>query len=104
MHLSMDNFIFHIPNAQPDLIVQMETVVLAANNFRPPQFSPIPCLYGFLLDSLPIIDNIAEYQKYTQKSLDRLQISFMIDDIVLTECPSQIALACVLGSDQVFES
>ena len=98
----MDNFISKIANAQADLIIQMEVVVLAASDFRPPQFSPIPCLYGFVLDILPLLDNISisEYPNVSQKALDRLQISFMIDEIVLTESPSHVALACVLESDQ----
>ena len=90
MHLTMDNFISKIANAQADLIIQMEVVVLAASDFRPPQFSPIPCLYGFVLDILPLLDNISisEYPNVSQNALDRLQISFMIDEIVLTASPS----------------
>ena len=86
----MDNFISKIANAQADLIIQMEVVVLAASDFRPPQFSPIPCLYGFVLDILPLLDNISisEYPNVSQNALDRLQISFMIDEIVLTASPS----------------
>lgn len=99
----MDKFTSKIPNTNPELIVQMEVVVLESNNFRPPQFSPVTCVYGFLLDSLPINGKIAEYQELLQNSLDRLQIAFMIDDVILTESPSHIALACVMDSDEAFE-
>ena len=101
----MDTFISKIPNTQPEIIVQMEVTVLAACNFRPPQFSVVPCLYGFILDIIPIIGKISNYQEITQKALDRLQISFMIEDIILLESPSHIALACILDSDSddVFE-
>ena len=100
----MDKFISKIPNANPELIIQMEIVVLYASDFRPPQFSPISCVYGFLLDSLPIIEKIPEYQDISQAALDRLQVAFMVDDIILIESPSHIALACVLNSDKDFEA
>ena len=100
----MDNFTSRIPNTHPELIIQLEIVVLAANDFRVPQFSPIPCLYGFILDSLTILDRISEYQEFSQKALDRLQIAFMIDELLLTKSPSHIALACVLDFDQSCEA
>lgn len=100
----MDNFISKIPNTNPDLIVQMEIITLYANDFRPPQFSPIPCVYGFLLDALPIIEKIAEYQDILQAALDRLQVAFMMDEIMLVESPAHIAIACVINSDKDFEA
>lgn len=103
MHLTMDNFISKIPNTQSDLIIQLEVVVLAANDFRIPHFSPIPCLYGFIFDSLSILDKLSEYQEFSQIALDRLQIACMIDEIMLIETPSHVALACVLNSDQSSE-
>lgn len=104
MHLTMDQFISKIPNSQTDLIVKFEIVVLEASDFRPPIFSPITCLYGFILDALPILNNISEYQEFSQKALERLQVSFLIDAIILTETPSHIALACVLGTNETCEA
>ena len=104
MHLTMDNFVSKIPNTQPDLIIQLEVVVLAANNFQVPQFSPIPCLYGFVFDSLSILGKIIKYQEFSQKALDRLQIALLIDDIMLIESPSHIALACALDFDKSCEA
>lgn len=103
MHLTMDYFTSKIPNTQPDLIIQMEVVVLAANDFRPPQFSPIPSLYGFILDVLPVVNKTSELQELSQNALDKLQVCFMIDEIMLIESPSHIALACVLDSDKDWE-
>jgi hypothetical protein len=103
MHISMDNFVSKITNTQSDLIIQLEVVILAANNFKLPQFSPIPCLYGFVFDSLSILNRISEYQEFSQKALDRLQIAVMFDDVMLIESPSHIALACVLDFDKSFE-
>lgn len=82
----------------------MEVIVLESNDFRLPQFSLVTCVYGFLLDSLPIIGKISEYQDILQTSLDRLQVAFMLEDIVLIESPSHVALACVLNSNKTFES
>ena len=100
----MDDFVSKIPNTNPELIVQMEVVVLESNDFRPPQFSPVTCLYGFLLDSMPIIAKISDYHDISQVALDRLQVAFMIDEIILVESPSHVALACVINSDKLFES
>ena len=99
----MDNFISKIPNTNSELIIRMEVIVLESNDFRPPQFSPLICIYGFLLDSLPVIEKISEYQDVLQPALDRLQVSIIIEDIVLIESPSHVALACVLDSDEAFE-
>lgn len=104
LHLTMDIFISKIPNTNPELIIQMEVIVLESNDFRPPQFSLVTCVYGFLLDSLPIIEKISEYQDILQTALDRLQVAFMIDEIVLIESPSHVALACVLDSNKAFEA
>lgn len=104
LHLTMDIFVSKISNTNPESIIQMEVIVLESNDFRPPQFSLVTCVYGFLLDSLPIIEKISEYQDILQSALDRLQIAFMIEEIVLLESPSYIALACVLDSNKVFEA
>lgn len=100
----MDNFGSKIPNAQPELIVQLEVFVLAASNFNPPQFSPIPCLYGFVFESACVLNRMSDYQELAQQSLDRLQIALLIDEIVLIETPAHIALACVLEFDSTFEA
>ena len=39
-----------------------------------------------------------------QKALDYLQTSFLIDEIILIETPSHIALACVLSSNETCET
>lgn len=100
----MDSFVSKIPNTQPELIIQLEVIVLAASDFQFPQFSPITCLYGFVFDSLSILDKISDYQEFSQKALDRLQIALLVDDIMLIESPSHIALACVLDFDKSSEA
>lgn len=104
----MDQFVSKIPNSQTELIVQLEVVILEASDFRPPIFSPVTCLYGFILDVLPILNSISDsdfdYQEFSQKALERLQISFLIDEIILIESPSHIALACVLSSNETCET
>lgn len=100
----MDAFISKIPNSQPELVIQLEIVVLAANEFKPPQFSPIPCLYGFIFESMCSLKEIPEIQEQVQKYLDRLQVAFLIDELVLIETPAHIALACVLELVGSFEA
>lgn len=100
----MDCFTSKIPNTQPELIVQLEIVVLAANDFKPPQFSPIPCLYGYIFESMCVLNRMSEYQEQVQKAFDRLQVAFLIDELVLIETPAHIALACVLEFDDTFEA
>lgn len=100
----MDSFVSKIPNTQPELIIQLEVIVLAASDFRFPHFSPIPCLYGFVFDSLSILDKMVDYQEFSQKALDRFQIALLIDGIMLIESPSHIALACVLDFDKSSET
>jgi hypothetical protein len=89
----MDSFVEKIPNTNSSLIVRLEIVVIEASGFFPPEYSPVPCLYGFLLYLFPSDD---EYQTICDIAFDRLQIALMIDDIVLIESPSRVALACIL--------
>lgn len=97
----MDNFVSKIPNTQPDTIIELEVVVLAANDFRTPQYSPITCMYGFIFDSLVVLNTPSEFRETSQKALDSLLISFLIDEIILIESPSHIALACLLESNNI---
>lgn len=100
MHLSMDEFVRCIPNTQAEAIVDLELVVLEAVDFRPPTFSPVPCLFGFLMDYLPVVGGssrgLGDIHERSQRALDHLQVALMIEDVVLLHPPAVIALACVL--------
>lgn len=99
MHLTMDEFSKNIPNVQAELIVESELVVLQCIDFRPPSFSPVPCLFGFLMDYLQTVEGRVaddDIHERAQRALDHLQVALMIEEVVLLHPPSVISLACVL--------
>lgn len=97
MHLTIDDFIKSIPNSQAEVIVDLELVVLECVDFRPPSFSSLPCLFGFLMDYLPLVEGqVSDIHDRAQQALDYLQTTLMIEEVMLIDSPSAIALACVL--------
>jgi hypothetical protein len=97
MHWTMDDFVKNIPNTQAEAVVDLEMVVLECVDFRPPTFSPLPCLYGFLMDYLTVVEGqIDDIHERAQRSQDNLQIALMIEEVVLLSPPSVVALGCVL--------
>ena len=101
----MDEFIKNIPNTQAELIVDLELAVLECIDFRPPTFSPLPCLFGFLMDYLPVVEGqVNDIHERAQQALEHLQIGLMIEEIALINSPSAIALACVLENIEESET
>lgn len=93
----MDDFVKNIPNTQAEAIVDLELVVLECVDFRPPTFSPLPCLFGFLMDYLTVVEGqINDIHERAQRSQDNLQIALMVEEVILISPPSLVALACVL--------
>lgn len=93
----MDEFIKNIPNTRPELIVDLELVVLECVQFTPPSKSPVPCLYGVMMDFLALTgcSDENEIADQMQQATDKLKTALLIDQIVLHHPPSMLAFSCL---------
>lgn len=98
MHLSMRDFCESVPGTQADAVAAAEQVVLRAISYRFPPFSVLPCLLGFLMDFARAVELNDEdaVDALKQHALDCLQRALLLDQLVLAQPPSRVALACVL--------
>lgn len=94
----MNDFVSNLPNTKPELIVEMELVILEAIDFRLPSFSAVVCFYGFIFDYLPKSEGLEASDDFIQEGLDRLQTALMLDSVMLVSTSSHIGLACALGT------
>lgn len=94
----MDDFIKNIPNTRAGLIVDLELIVLECVQFTPPTNSPVPCLYGAMMDYLTLsghLEDENEIADQMQSATDKLKVALLIDQIVLKHSPSMIAFSCL---------